>query len=76
MASSSGTWRVRPTRAASPPPHPPPSLDVEEEHSAPRSLNLSEAIEAALHAAPSTSKGRNKKSKQKVLFATGMHRAA
>lgn len=70
MASASGTWRVR---KAAPPPPPPPDDD---ESSAPRTLNLSDAIEAALHAAPSPSGKKNKKSKQKVLFAIGMQRAA
>lgn len=71
MAGSSGTWRVRPTVSA-PPPLPPP----DEEGTGPRALNLSDAIEAALHAAPVPSTKKNKKSKQKVLFATGMQRAA
>lgn len=68
MASTSGTWRVRKT--ASPPPTPPPADD---EASAPRALSLSDAIEAALHAAPSPS-GKKSKKKQKVLFAIGMQR--
>lgn len=71
MAGSSGTWRVRPTVSAPPPPPPP-----DEEGTGPRALNLSDAIEAALHAAPVPSTKKNKKSKQKVLFATGMQRAA
>lgn len=72
MASSSGTWRVRTVR----PPTPPPG--DEDEPAAPRALVLSDAIEAALHATTTTktSKGRNKKSKQKVLFSTGMQRTA
>ncbi|XP_063620423.1 E3 ubiquitin-protein ligase RNF10 [Cydia splendana] len=72
MAGTSGTWRVR--RVSTPPPAPPP----EEEGSAPRALVLSDAIEAALQSnivAPSSGK-KNKKSKHKILFATGMHRAA
>lgn len=68
MASTSGTWRVR----QSAPAPPPPPLDDEESFS-PRALSLSEAIEAALHAAPSPG-AKKKKSKQKVLFATGMQR--
>ncbi|XP_013196029.2 E3 ubiquitin-protein ligase RNF10 [Amyelois transitella] len=69
MASTSGTWRVR-----KPAPAPPPPPDADEV-SAPRSLSLSDAIEAALHAAPSSANKKNKKTKQKVLFATGMQRA-
>lgn len=69
MASTSGTWRIR---KVAPPPPPPPE---EDEGSAPRGLNLSDAIEAALHAAPASG-NKKKKSKPKVLFATGMHRAA
>lgn len=69
MASTSGTWRIR---KVAPPPPPPPE---EDEGLAPRGLNLSDAIEAALHAAPGSA-GKKKKSKPKVLFATGMHRAA
>lgn len=70
MASSSGTWRVRKTAPAPPPPLPPES----DEATAPRTLSLSDAIEAALHAVPSPG-GKKKKSKPKVLFATGMQRA-
>ncbi|XP_047988721.1 RING finger protein 10 [Leguminivora glycinivorella] len=72
MAGTSGTWRVR--RVSTPPPAPAP----EEEGSAPRALVLSDAIEAALMSnvsAPFSGK-KNKKSKHKVLFATGIHRAA
>lgn len=71
MASTSGTWRVR--KAVEAPPPPPRDDD---EPSAPRALSLSDAIEAALHAAPSPAGKKNKKSKQKnqVLFATGMQR--
>ncbi|CAK1581700.1 unnamed protein product [Parnassius mnemosyne] len=68
MASTSGTWRVRKT---APPTPSPPDAD---EASGPRALVLSDAIEAALHAAPSPSSKKNKKSKPKVLFATGMQR--
>lgn len=71
MASTCGTWRVRKVAEAPPPP---PAAD--DEVSAPRSLVLSDAIEAALHAASSPSGKKNKKSKQKVLFATGMQRSA
>ncbi|XP_034840552.1 E3 ubiquitin-protein ligase RNF10 [Maniola hyperantus] len=75
MAGASGTWRVR--KSAPPPPPPPPD---EDEGSAPRAALLSDAIEAALLASSPTtaphSGKKNKKSKQKVLFATGMHRAA
>lgn len=74
MASASGTWRVRKTVA---PPPPPPSN--EDEMSGPRALVLSDAIEAALLATSPTAQPsgkKNKKTKQKVLFATGMHRAA
>ncbi|XP_013145982.1 PREDICTED: RING finger protein 10 [Papilio polytes] len=75
MASSSGTWRVR---KAAPPSPPAPA----EEGAGPRALVLSDAIEAALHAAPapspalapSPSNKKGKKSKPKVLFATGMQR--
>lgn len=70
MASTSGTWRVRKTTERTPPP------PVEEEGSAPRTLSLSDAIEAALLAAPSPSGKKNKKAKHKVLFATGMQHAA
>ncbi|KOB72656.1 RING finger protein [Operophtera brumata] len=70
MASTSGTWRVRKTAPA-----PPPLADDDEESTAPRALSLSDAIEAALHAAPSPAGKKNKKSKQKILFATGMQRA-
>ncbi|XP_053625855.1 E3 ubiquitin-protein ligase RNF10 [Plodia interpunctella] len=73
MASTSGTWRVR--KPAPPPPPAEPSC-------APRALSLSDAIEAALHAAPPAAPlvapptgKKNKKSKQKVLFAIGMQRA-
>lgn len=69
MASTSGTWRVRKTAPA------PLPLDDDEESTAPRALSLSDAIEAALHAAPSPAGKKNRKSKQKVLFATGMQRA-
>ncbi|XP_063821938.1 E3 ubiquitin-protein ligase RNF10 [Ostrinia nubilalis] len=67
MASASGTWRIR--KAVEPPP-PPPS----DSPPAPRALCLSDAIEAALHAAPAAAepKGKKKKNKQKLLFATGM----
>ncbi|KAJ8725786.1 hypothetical protein PYW08_003969 [Mythimna loreyi] len=68
MASASGTWRVRAAAPAAPP--------AAEDVSAPRSLVLSDAIEAALHAASSPSTKKNKKSKQKVLFTTGMQRTA
>lgn len=74
MASTSGTWRVRKTAAP-----PPPPLSTEDDISAPRALVLSDAIEAALLATsptPKPSGKKNKKTKQKVLFATGMHRAA
>lgn len=74
MASTSGTWRVRapqPPRPATPP--------AEDDEAAPRApaLCLSDAIEAALHAAPSPAPSgkKNKRAKQKVLFATGMQRA-
>ncbi|XP_026494880.1 E3 ubiquitin-protein ligase RNF10 [Vanessa tameamea] len=73
MASASGTWRVRKTVTP-----PPPAPANEDESSGPRALVLSDAIEAALLATSPTSKPsgkKNKKSKQKVLFATGMHRA-
>ena len=70
MASTSGTWRVRKVADAPPPP------PADDEVSAPRSLVLSDAIEAALHAASSPSGKKNKKSKQKVLFTTGMQRTA
>ncbi|KAI8434765.1 hypothetical protein MSG28_003282 [Choristoneura fumiferana] len=73
MAGTGGMWRVRKVSA---PVTPPP----EEEGSAPRALVLSDAIEAALQsgitATPSSSGKKSKKSKHKVLFATGMHRAA
>ncbi|XP_014370570.2 RING finger protein 10 [Papilio machaon] len=72
MASTSGTWRVRKTAPTVPPP------PEAEEGAGPRALVLSDAIEAALHAAPapspSPSKKKSKKSKPKVLFATGMQR--
>lgn len=71
MASTGGTWRVR-HKAAEPAPAP----AADDELGAPRALVLSDAIEAALHAASSPSGKKNKKSKQKVLFATGMQRAA
>ncbi|XP_075969810.1 E3 ubiquitin-protein ligase RNF10 [Anticarsia gemmatalis] len=71
MASTSGTWRVR-NKIAEPPPPPPGDDEV----AAPRALVLSDAIEAALHAASSPSGKKSKKSKQKVLFTTGMQRAA
>ncbi|KAL0842268.1 hypothetical protein ABMA28_014408 [Loxostege sticticalis] len=69
MASTSGTWRVRKVTEAPPPPPADPN--------APRALCLSDAIEAALHRAPSATpaNGKKKKNKQKVLFATGMQRA-
>lgn len=72
MASTSGTWRVR--KVATPPPLPPQQEDGE--GSCPRTLCLSDAIEAALHATPSSSGKKNKKSKHKVIFATGMQRAS
>ncbi|XP_026724633.1 RING finger protein 10 [Trichoplusia ni] len=71
MASTSGTWRVR-HKAAETTPLPAPDAEA----GAPRALVLSDAIEAALHAASAPSAKKNKKSKQKVLFATGMQRAA
>ncbi|XP_023939632.2 RING finger protein 10 [Bicyclus anynana] len=74
MAGASGMWRVR--KSTAPPPPPPPD---EDEGSEPRAALLSDAIEAALLASSPTAKGsgkKNKKSKQKVLFATGMHRAS
>lgn len=75
MAGTGGMWRVRKVSA----PVSPPSED-EVEGVAPRALVLSDAIEAALQsgisATPSSSGKKNKKSKHKVLFATGMHRAA
>ncbi|RVE47989.1 hypothetical protein evm_007397 [Chilo suppressalis] len=68
MASTSGTWRLR--RVEAPPPPPP-----EDEPSAPRTLSLSDAIEAALQASPAPSSKKNKKTKaKKILFATGMQR--
>ncbi|XP_049867448.1 RING finger protein 10 [Pectinophora gossypiella] len=70
MASTSGTWRVRKTAPAPPP----PPDDVEA--SGPRALSLSDAIEAALHAAPASTNNKKKKNKPKVLFATDMQRAA
>lgn len=70
MASTSGTWRVRKV-----PTPPPPQPAEEEEGTCPRTLCLSDAIEAALHATPSPSSKKNKKTKHKVLFATGMQRA-
>ena len=70
MASTSGTWRVR---KVAPTPEPPAA---EEDNTSPRVLSLSDAIEAALHAVPSPSTKKNKKSKQKLLFATGMQRTA
>uniref|UniRef100_A0A2A4JAK1 E3 ubiquitin-protein ligase RNF10 n=1 Tax=Heliothis virescens TaxID=7102 RepID=A0A2A4JAK1_HELVI len=70
MASTCGTWRVRKVAEAPPPP------PADDEVSAPRALVLSDAIEAALHAASSPTGKKNKKSKQKVLFATGMQRSA
>ncbi|XP_039746928.1 RING finger protein 10 [Pararge aegeria] len=74
MAGASGTWRVRKSTAPSPPPPP-----DEEEGFTPRAALLSDAIEAALQASSPTAKSsgkKTKKTKQKVLFATGMHRAA
>lgn len=71
MASTSGTWRVR--KVAAPPPEP---LTAEEDGTCPRAISLSDAIEAALQATPTPSTKKNKKSKQKLLFATGMQRAA
>lgn len=69
MASASGTWRVRKATPPSPPP-------IEDESTGPRTMVLSDAIEAALHANSVQPSGKkNKKSKQKLLFATGMHRA-
>ncbi|CAF4938198.1 unnamed protein product [Pieris macdunnoughi] len=68
MAGTSGTWRVRKTNV------PPPPIEVNEESHAPRSLVLSDAIEAALQASPSNAPSKKKKSKQKLLFATGMNR--
>lgn len=70
MASTIGTWRIRKAVEL------PPTVPVDEEVSAPRALVLSDAIEAALHAAPSPSGKKNKKSKQKLLFTTGIQRAA
>ncbi|XP_045491398.1 RING finger protein 10 [Colias croceus] len=72
MAGTSGTWRVRKTAA---PPAPQPKDDDEEDGHVPSSLNLSDAIEAALQASLSPSNKKNKKSKQKILFATGMNRS-
>ncbi|GBP14516.1 RING finger protein 10 [Eumeta japonica] len=76
MASTSGTWRVRAPRPVTPPPPPPPDDDAASY--APRALSLSDAIEAALHAAPAGAAPtkNKKKSKQKLLFATGMQRAS
>ncbi|CAK1545237.1 unnamed protein product [Leptosia nina] len=73
MAGAGGTWRVRKTTAAPPPPR----NDDDKESHAPRSLVLSDAIEAALLAGPSSPAPSNKKkkSKQKLLFATGMNRS-
>ncbi|VVC92685.1 unnamed protein product [Leptidea sinapis] len=72
MAGASGTWRVR----KSVQPSPPPPAEHEDEGHAPRSLVLSDAIEAALLATSPVSatpnKKKNKKTKQKILFATGM----
>lgn len=69
MASASGTWRVRKAMPLPPPP-------IEDESTGPRTMVLSDAIEAALHANSAQPAGKkNKKSKQKLLFATGMHRA-
>ncbi|CAB3242490.1 unnamed protein product [Arctia plantaginis] len=70
IASTSGTWRVREKPAETPP------VAVEEEISAPRVHVLNDALEAALRAAPSPSGKKNKKTKQKLLFSTGMQRAA
>ncbi|CAH2086249.1 unnamed protein product [Euphydryas editha] len=70
MASASGTWSVRKTM-------PPPPPANEDEATGPRTLVLSDAIEAAIiHAGRVQSSGKkNKKSKQKLLFTTGMHHA-
>lgn len=73
MAGTGGTWRVRKVAEAPPPL---PTVNDGDEISAPRALVLSEAIEAALHAASSPSGKKNKKSKQKLLFTTGMQRTA
>ncbi|KAM3963048.1 LOW QUALITY PROTEIN: E3 ubiquitin-protein ligase RNF10 [Aphomia sociella] len=70
MASTSGTWRVR--KSAAPPP---PAPTEEDDGLVPRTLSLSDAIEAALHATPSPTTKKNKKNKQKVLFSIGMQRA-
>lgn len=68
VSNSGGPWRER--RVAPAPAAPP----ADDEVSAPRSLVLNDAIVAALHAASSPSGKKNKKSKQKVLFTTGMQR--
>lgn len=70
MAGAGGTWRVRKTTPPTPTTPPP------EECSGPRTLVLSDAIEAALLATSPQTSGKKKKTKQKVLFTTGMHRAA
>lgn len=66
MASTSGTWRVREKPVDLPP------AAVEEEVYAPRVHVLNDALEAALRSAPCRSGKKNKKSKPKLLFATGM----
>lgn len=63
MASTSGTWRVR--KAAAPPS---PSPADDDDGLVPRTLSLSDAIEAALHAAPSSTNKKNKKNKPKALY--------
>ncbi|CAG9114655.1 unnamed protein product [Plutella xylostella] len=73
MASTSGTWRVRPVAPARPETPPP----EDEEGAAPRSVSLSDAITAALDARSEPApKGKKKKGKQKVLFAMGMQHSA
>ncbi|XP_059056973.1 E3 ubiquitin-protein ligase RNF10 [Achroia grisella] len=72
MASTSGAWRVRKPAAQTPPL---PAAD-NEEGLVPRTLSLSDAIEAALHATPSPTNKKNKKNKHKVLFSMGMQRSA
>ncbi|XP_041977256.1 RING finger protein 10 isoform X2 [Aricia agestis] len=72
MAGASGTWSVRKAQA----PLKPPTED-DEESTGPRNLVLSDAIEAALQASSTKPAGKkNKKNKQKVLFATGMQRSS
>lgn len=72
MASTSGVWKVRPVKPVV------PVIDTPQESDSalPHALNLSDAIEAALLTTPTSTKGRNKKSKKKVLFATGLQHAA